>query len=467
MRFRLKLAVWMTVLLSLVYAVSGTLLIYMSFQTSIGMEREKALRSYQTLCSTLMLANTISEQNDLEDVRDILQQLAVQGGDWDGLRMRDGSAVVIAVNQQIPFADELAAQSSDTVCCLKTITEGERYYLQVTGAMNIGELLVHLDVAYEITDLYVQRETQMQMYRLMFAAVAALSALISFAAAYVLTKPLSHLSRTARRIAKGNLKLRAKVHSGDEIEVLAQDFNTMTENLVEKIHHLEDAMERQEQFMGSFAHELKTPMTSIIGYVDLLRSCDMTDAERREAAGYIFSEGKRLESLSFKLLDLMVLRKQDFGLYAANPADIISDIARLMQENRYHSQIVLRYRAENGRCLLEPDLVKSLLMNLIDNAIKAMDESGGTVSVHAEMLEDGCRFVIRDTGRGMPQEEISRITEAFYRVDKSRSRKQGGVGLGLALCQEIVRLHNGTMKFESVDGRGTTVTVTLRGGAAE
>ena len=115
--------------------------------------------------------------------------------------------------------------------------------------------------------------------------------------------------------------------------------------------------------------------------------------------------------------------------------------------------------------MLEPDLVKSLLMNLIDNAIKSMDEQGGIISINIEMLTGGCRCIIRDTGRGIPPEEIKRITEAFYRVDKSRSRRQGGVGLGLALCQEIVRLHNGTMKFASEPGNGTMVTIELLGGA--
>lgn len=466
MRFRLKLTAWMTILLSLVYAVSGTLLIHMSFRASLEMEHEKALRSYRSLRSTLVLANTISEQNTVEDVTDILRQLAAQGGEWNALRLRKEEKVLFESGTGISFAQELSEQCSDTVCCLRTMQEDQNHYQQVTGALSIGENLLYLDAVYDITDIYTLRQTQQRIYRVMFAAVAALSALISFVAAYVLTKPLAHLSKTSQNIAKGDLTLRANVHSGDEIEILANDFNLMTENLVDKIHSLEEAMVRQERFMGSFAHELKTPMTSIIGYSDLLRSCDMTAEEQRDAAGYIFSEGKRLESLSLKLLDLLVLGKQDFTLRPENPADIISEIARLMQENAYRSPITLRYRAENGRCLLEPDLVKSLLMNLIDNAIKSMDEHGGTVSIHAKMLEDGCEIIIRDTGRGMPQEEIAHITEAFYRVDKSRSRRQGGVGLGLALCQEIVRLHHGNMEFASEEGKGTTVTITLKGGAA-
>ncbi len=466
MKFRTKLAIWVTLLISLVYGVGGTLLIYMTFQKSLDMERDKGLRSYQMLRSTLVLANNIGEQSDLDDVAVVLSQLAAQGGDWSALRLYINDTVLFENGTALPFDDALAERCTETLCSMKLLSHQGRKFQQITGTFHVGEEQLYLDTAYDISSIYTMRDTQLQVYRVLFIAVALLSAVVSYLLAYVLTRPLGHLSKTSRKIAQGSLHLRAQVRTGDEMQSLAEDFNSMADSLVEKIHELEDAMQRQESFMGSFAHELNTPMTSIIGYADLLRSCDMTEEERREAAGYVFSEGQRLESLSLKLLDLLVLRRQDFQLRAASPAQILEDIARLMERNKYNCPITLRYRAEEGRCLLEPDLCKSLLMNLIDNAIKSMDERGGTVSVHMEMLEDGCRCFIRDTGRGIPQEEITRITEAFYRVDKSRSRRQGGVGLGLALCQEIVRLHNGTMEFASEPGKGTTVTITLRGGAA-
>ena len=114
--------------------------------------------------------------------------------------------------------------------------------------------------------------------------------------------------------------------------------------------------------------------------------------------------------------------------------------------------------------MLEPDLVKSLVINLVDNARKAT-EKGGNIYILSTMTDTGCAIRVVDNGRGMPQEAISKITEAFYRVDKSRSRAQGGAGLGLALCRQIVELHGGKMEFESILGKGTSVKVTLNGGA--
>ena len=115
--------------------------------------------------------------------------------------------------------------------------------------------------------------------------------------------------------------------------------------------------------------------------------------------------------------------------------------------------------------ILEPDLTKSLLYNLIDNASKAMD-GDGIIALKATALPNGCEFLVVDNGRGMEESELTRITEAFYRVDKARSRSQGGAGLGLALCKQIVELHNGNISFRSAPGKGTQVTVNLYGKAA-
>lgn len=119
-------------------------------------------------------------------------------------------------------------------------------------------------------------------------------------------------------------------------------------------------------------------------------------------------------------------------------------------------------RKERGRVILEPDLVKSLLYNLVDNAAKAIEENG-VIEIRGRLIAGGCRIQITDNGRGMQASELSKITEAFYRVDKSRSRRQGGAGLGLALCKKIVELHHGSMKFTSAPGHGTCVTVELYG----
>ena len=116
--------------------------------------------------------------------------------------------------------------------------------------------------------------------------------------------------------------------------------------------------------------------------------------------------------------------------------------------------------------MLDPDLFRSLVLNLVDNAGKALG-SRGHIRVTVRMTGEGCRFCVEDDGPGIPGEAREHLTEAFYRVDKSRSRKQGGAGLGLTLCEKIVKLHGGELSFESEEGRGTKVTAELKGGRCE
>ena len=124
--------------------------------------------------------------------------------------------------------------------------------------------------------------------------------------------------------------------------------------------------------------------------------------------------------------------------------------------------IRLKVKYEDGVFVGDRDLVKTVLINLADNARKAID-GGGTIVIIGKPEKEGYAFYVRDTGKGIPREEIRRITEAFYMVDKSRSREKGGAGLGLSICQEIVLLHKGRMEFSSVPGEGTMVRVTIPG----
>ena len=116
--------------------------------------------------------------------------------------------------------------------------------------------------------------------------------------------------------------------------------------------------------------------------------------------------------------------------------------------------------------MLEPDLFQTLLINLLDNARKAM-ENGGHITVSLRMTGTGCSLAVVDDGKGIPKEALKHLTEAFYRVDKARARSRGSAGLGLALCEKIVELHHGSMRFESKEGIGTMVTVELNGGTHE
>jgi len=356
--------------------------------------------------------------------------------------------------------------------CLFHITEGPEgeHYLVLSGAVETNGDILYLTTSRGISELYIARDSQQQVYFRVFLIMCLLCGVLSYTVSRVLTSPLKSLSQASRAIAAGDYASRVRVRSQDELGALSRDFNGMAEQLEASaeqkesyIEQLRQSVERQERFVGSFAHEMKTPMTSLIGYADLIRGGTLTQEEQAEAAGYLYSEGKRLERLSQKLLELLVVRRGETPLIAASPGELAERLARELEPACRARGVRVVCECEAGRCLLEPDLVWSLLLNLADNGRKAM-EHGGELRLAVEMLEDGCRIRVLDEGRGFPPQALEHLTEAFYRVDKARSRKQGGFGLGLALCQEIVLLHNGSLRFENRAEGGACVTAELRGG---
>lgn len=232
------------------------------------------------------------------------------------------------------------------------------------------------------------------------------------------------------------------------------------------ISNLEDVANKREEFIASFAHELKTPLTAIIGYADMLRSKEMSPKSRFTAAGYIFSEGKRLEALSLKLMDIIVAGKQGFDKRTFEVGYFIRSIAAVTVPSLSNDGITLDMRWEPGEIKVEPDLFKTLMINLVDNARKA-SKKNDVIELFGKAEEGGYALYVRDHGRGMKKEELSKITEPFYMIDKSRSRAQNGAGLGLALCQRIAELHNTALEYESEPGKGTTVRILLKGDAGD
>ena len=240
----------------------------------------------------------------------------------------------------------------------------------------------------------------------------------------------------------------------DEVALLARDFNQMADAVETQVAQLEAAARRQQDFVGNFTHELKTPLTSIIGYADMLRSYDLPAAERREAAEYIYREGRRLESLSLHLLDLLVLEKTECDLQPVQAEHLCAEVEQATGFLAKKYGVALSVRCQPALILVEPTLVKALLYNLVDNACKA-STTGQKVVLRGRMKDGRYELSVRDYGRGLAPEELSRITEPFYMVDKSRARSQGGAGLGLALCKRIAALHGSPLAFASRPGEGT------------
>lgn len=338
---------------------------------------------------------------------------------------------------------------------------GENYYMFTVTGLTVGERYLYLGICRDMTKAYLSRQYLVRQYRIALLALVLLGSFSIYLLSRYMTRPIRSLDKLAKRISEGELQLRSQNKSSDEIGELARSFNLMADKLTQQIEAKRLEAKQKEDFTAAFAHELKTPLTSIIGYADMMNSMKLSEEERAEAVFYIYSQGKRLESLSHKLLELVSMDK--------NPIEMKKLQAKLLEENlRTTMRPIWDERGIRGKIEMEKgilygdmELLLSLFYNLLDNSTKAMDKGErGFILLKGTALSNGAYEVkVVDNGRGIPKEEVGRITEAFYMVDKSRSRKEGGAGIGMSLCYKIINLHGATLQIDSKLGEGTVMKV--------
>lgn len=273
--------------------------------------------------------------------------------------------------------------------------------------------------------------------------------------------PLETLTAAADCIAGGAYAMRANVKTADEVGALSRSFDRMADTVEEKISNLEATNRQQELLIGALTHELKTPMTAIIGYSNSLLTMPLPEDRKAEALQQIHEAALRTERLSQKMMQLVSLSHEaDIEMKPVSLKRLFESIQAAMEPVAKEAGIHLVTQAEKHMLSGDNDLLFSALANLIDNAIKA-STSGQDVVLSAGHSDSTVVLSVRDQGRGIPKEELPKLSQAFYRVDKARSRKLGGAGLGLAICRLVAQAHGGSLEIESLEGQGTIVSLVL------
>lgn len=476
MKFFWKIYFSFTVLSLLTFGFFGTWMIQISFEKAyqrVVSEGEQDNRMFQL--SFEMNLNALDEVYRGDSLIPVTAASVVQNlsGNLSGsaYRIYNREQKLLYESERVLVRDtELLASLSEEYPCAYVIQypdyDGGDILLTYACRSNVDDQIYFLESSRNISSIYAERESYYDWYTMVMLVLAAVTAVLVFLITHFLTRSIDELSQTTRRFTMGDYEVRASEAGGDEIAELACDFNDMADTISEKMEELTWQAKRQEDFTASFAHELKTPLTSIIGYADMLRSMNCTEEERLEAANYIFHQGKRLESLSFKLLDLIVIDRQAYAFRPISVQALAAEAVRITEVKRREKKIELLTEIEDMRIQGEKDLLLSVLTNLLDNARKAVEE-GGVISIKGKKYASSYLLCIMDNGCGMEQREISRITEAFYMIDKSRARKEGGAGLGMTLCERILKLHHATFRIFSRPGKGTAVAIRFTGKEAE
>ena len=339
--------------------------------------------------------------------------------------------------------------------------DDSRVYLYITSPVTIQSSNYFFTTIKDITNIYDVKNDQLRFFSVLGPIVSVVVAFIMLILSKLLTSRINRLRKSTMKVANGEYNA-IEIKSKDEIGELTADFNTMTEAVKQKVEKLEDIASERKVFIDNMTHEMKTPLTSIIGFSDLLRSARLDDETVHDYAESIYKEGKYLKSISSKLMDLILLRQKP-EMTEIDVPRLVEEIDESVRPIASSRQVAFSAASVEAKLVCDRELIKSLLYNLIDNAVKA-SQPGTCVTLNAYFTQDGVmEFSVADQGSGIPKEELDKIFEPFYRVDKARSRKYGGAGLGLALCMEIAHAHAATLEIESEVGRGTVIRLRFDG----
>ncbi|MCY6369927.1 sensor histidine kinase [Clostridium ganghwense] len=337
---------------------------------------------------------------------------------------------------------------------------GNKTFLFITNLLDVDGEYLKFSCIKDITYIYQDRKEQYNFFIKLCIIVSIILAIGMYILSKYITNPINKLINTTKIISNGNYSERVEIESKDEIGILAENFNQMTLSIEEKINELEKKTEEKQRFIDNLTHELKTPLTSIIGYADFLRSTAYNEETFFQGLNYIFKEGKRLEKLSWKMMDLILLKKENFKMKNESIKDILAEIKETLKPKLQNKNIDLIISDKKDyEILVERDLIKNLITNFIDNAMKASKE-GSNIYLNV-YKNDELKTVLelRDEGIGIAEKDLPKVFEAFYMVDKSRTRANNGAGLGLAICAEIAKIHEAKLEIESEINKGTSIKI--------
>lgn len=458
MKFSYKILLWTIVIMAAAFGVGGYVFVNYVFETSLEREVGQTMDESSILQFAFETAalNIPSKYDVLQDstVEEIGSNLEDGQGQGRLLRISDEEKQILYASDGFAGDTALLEQITENTKIYRVLQSGEHYYVQTGTIINALDRLLYLETMKDVTSVFEERTRGFAVYRQVTLVMLLCSSVVMFFISYWLTKPIRLLTRATKKMAEGDYSYRAKQISKDEMGQLTRDFNVMANALEENIHMLENEIRAREDFIAAFSHELKTPLTAIIGYADLLRSRKLDDEKHFLSANYIYTEGKRLETMSFRLLDMIVTKRGEAEFQSVEVSLLFQYLQDMYAENK-EMEISVQY--EPCRINVEVNLLKTVLINLVDNAIKA-SEPGQRIDIRGRKESRGYRFAVQDYGVGIPEEECKKITEAFYMVDKSRSRSRNGAGLGLALCTSILELHHSQLEIESVLGEGSTIS---------
>jgi heavy metal sensor kinase len=452
---------WFTLILVVILVSSG-ILTRTVLERYLRQNVDDHLKVHSAEVHGTLSSGTVPDPLDYEVVHSSLPRVEEIDFPVTYVQIRDGDGIVVVksdnlFDQQLPLSPLLVANALEGQATTKTVsTEDDGRMRIMASPLYLGNETLVLEVGQSLAE--VDATMDRVTWALLAGIVSAL-ALAVMSGAFIVRRALSPVERitnTARTIeASSDLGQRVG-HTGpmDEIGKLAATFDHM-------IEHLDRAFKSQRQFVADASHDLRSPLTVLLGNLDLLK-LNLGEEDRKESLRAMEAE---IERMSKTVDDLLFLAEVESGQTEEEKGDVsLRDIlldARVRAAKLAGDRTVTLGRVEDLHVQGARHRLERMVGNLVDNALKYTPE-GGIITLSLFRDEDWAQVDVSDTGIGIAAEHVPHIFDRLYRVDRSRSRLSGGSGLGLAIVKGIVEQHGGEVSVESEPGRGTTFTVRLR-----
>ncbi|MDO5377511.1 MAG: HAMP domain-containing sensor histidine kinase [Clostridia bacterium] len=424
----------MMLLVLLLFPAGTGLIVSRCFELTMARERERALSEEAAIARAMVMELGALDAERVQAVAESAQ--ARYGSQTLSVYLvRDGEALA---GEEADLPEEVAPLL--TASERATLLLGKRQTLYIAHRLGGGLTLL---LGSDVSPVYSLRRELTAWAAALLVSGVTLAALLAAYLSGVLTRPVCALARAAKAIAEGAYDTPLPRARRDETGELTRAFAAMIRAVREREDELREQAGRRQELIDALAHEMRTPLTAIVGGARLMQHARLEDGQRDALLETMAREAMRLSAMDERLLTLTRLDHETPRLTSFSSMEMAREALDVFEG--------VELLGEDARFTAERELTILLMRNLVVNAQRA----GGSEPVRVVMKEDG--FAVEDCGCGMTPEQAARAFDPFYKADKARSRNAGGAGLGLTLCRKIAQLHGGALVISSRPGLGTRV----------
>lgn len=346
-------------------------------------------------------------------------------------------------------SDMLDVDDNNYTSTIKKINNKHYSYLGLK--LDDNNILIYIR---DIEEVYKEKNNMIKLCSVITFIMSVIIMFVAYIISKTLTRPLFKMKKEMNKLSIGNFDISLK-EGKDEIGQLSKDFNIMSKELQKREDELVDMIDSKQLFIDNLSHEMNTPLTSIYGYSKLLENAELNEEKKIKYLQYIQSETNRISDMYKKLLAISYKSNNELDIQDNKLNNILEELNKELKSKVEDKNINLIIDNNIDELKCDKILVSLAISNLVRNAIE-ISEDNSIVKIHTYEDENNKYIEVIDNGKGIEEEQISKIIEPFYRVDKARSRAHGGAGLGLSIVTKVMTLHNGKLNIKSKVNVGST-----------